>query len=115
MTSTYIGRYTGIGRLLQNPAMQRATAKAARRMKGIAEGLAPVGDPATDPHSGQYKASFTVQPAIVSVPFRGKPRRRAASRLVNTARHAKEVEFGNGRTPRHAVLRRTIDAAKAGS
>ncbi|OKI19313.1 hypothetical protein [Streptomyces sp. CB03911] len=115
MAATYVGRYNGIGRLLQSPAVQLATAKAAERMKPIAESIAPVGDPATDPHPGQYKASFVVQPATVNVPFRGKPRLRAASRLVNTARHATKVEFGNGPTQRYAVLRRTIDAARVSS
>ncbi|MFI6444716.1 hypothetical protein [Kitasatospora sp. NPDC050543] len=113
MGSTYTGRYNGIGRLLQNPAVRQATARAARRMKGIAEGLSPVGDPATDRHSGEYKNSFAVVPVTVNVPFRGKPRLRAGSRLVNTAGHAKDVEYGNGKVQRYAVLRRTIDAAKA--
>lgn len=111
--STYTGRYQGIGRMLQRPGMQRATAKAARRVMNIAEGLAPVGDPAYDRHAGEYKASFRIEPLVKNVKFRGKPRLRAGSRLLNTSPHAWRVEHGDGRVPRYAVLGRSIDIAKA--
>ncbi|MFD0276172.1 hypothetical protein ACFVHB_20025 [Kitasatospora sp. NPDC127111] len=110
--STYTGRYNGIGRLLQNPGVQRATAQAAQRMQRIAEFLSPVGDPATDPHPGQYQNSFAVVPVTKNVPFRGKPRLRAGSRLINTARYARDVEYGNGKVQRYAVLRTALDAAR---
>ncbi|WP_043468975.1 HK97 gp10 family phage protein [Kitasatospora sp. MBT66] len=113
--STYTGRYTGIGRLLQSPGMQRATAKAARRIQQAAEELAPVGDPAVDPHPGQYRNAFKIVPLVKNVPFQGKPRLRSGSRLINTAPHALHVEFGTDKVPKYAVLRRALDAAKINS
>lgn len=113
--SKYTGRYSGIGRMLQRPGVQRACRDAAVEMKGIAEGIAPVGNPADgDRHPGAYKASFDVVPLWKNVPFRGKPRFRAGARLINTAAHAWRVEKGDGRVPRYAVMQRSIDAMKAG-
>ncbi|MFF3142157.1 hypothetical protein ACFVRU_10605 [Streptomyces sp. NPDC057927] len=111
--STYQGRYSGIGTMLQRPWIQRACRKAAVEMKGFAESISPVGDPQTDPHPGRYKAAFDVVPVYKNVPFRGKPRMRAGARLINTSPEARIVEHGNGRTPRYAVLSKSIDAMKA--
>jgi hypothetical protein len=82
-------------------------------MKGIAEAGSPVGNPRNDPHAGRYKASFDVVPIFKNVPFRGKPRMRAGARLINTSPEATIVEHGNGRTPRYAVLSKTLDSMKA--
>ncbi|MFF1684511.1 MULTISPECIES: hypothetical protein [unclassified Streptomyces] len=113
--SKYHGRYGGIGTMLQRPWIQRACRKAAVQMKATAEGLSPTGDPANgDTHPGLYRESFDVLPIFKNVAFKGKPRMRAGARLVNTAPHARIVEYGNGRTPRYAVLSKTIDAMKAG-
>ncbi|WP_405620228.1 hypothetical protein [Streptomyces sp. NBC_00076] len=83
-------------------------------MKGIAESLSPVGDPAGgDQHPGQYKGSFDVVPLWKNIPFQGKPRMRAGARLINTSPHARIVEHGNSKTPRHATLSKSIDVMKA--
>ncbi|MDX2575893.1 hypothetical protein PV332_10415 [Streptomyces scabiei] len=111
--SKYHGRYSGIGTMLQRPWIQRACRKSAVEMKGIAEGFSPTGDPQSDPHPGLYRKSFDVVPIFKNVPFRGKPRMRAGARLVNTAPHASIVEHGNGKTPRYAVLSKSIDVMKA--
>jgi hypothetical protein len=111
--SKYTGRYSGIGKLLQRPGVQRACRKAAVEMMHVAEGLAPVGSPADgDRHPGEYRASFDVVPIFKNVPFRGKPRLRAGARLINTSPHAWRVEHGDGRVPRYAVLRRAMDTMK---
>lgn len=110
--STYTGRYNGIGNLLRRPGVQQATAEAAERMMRIARFLSPVGDPAADPHPGQYRESFKVEPIVKNVPYRGKSRMRAGSRLVNTSDHARAVEYGNGKVQRYAVLRTAVDAAR---
>lgn len=110
---TYHGRYSGIGRMLQQPWMQRGVRQFAVGMKKVAESLSPVGNPASDPHPGQYLSSFDVVPVFINVPFRGKPRMRAGARLINTAPHAWRVEHGNGRVPRYAVLSKSVDAMKA--
>jgi hypothetical protein len=112
--SKYHGRYSGIGKLFQRPGVQRACRKAAVEMKGIAESISPVGDPADgDHHPGMYRDSFDVVPLFKNVPFRGKPRMRAGARLINTAPHAWRVEYGDGRVPRYAVMQRAIDTMKA--
>ncbi|MFD7776664.1 hypothetical protein [Streptomyces sp. NPDC059753] len=112
--SKYTGRYSGIGSMLQRPWIQRACRNAAVDMKATAEALSPTGDPANgDPHPGLYRASFDVVPIFKNVAFRGKPRMRAGAQLVNTSSHARIVEHGNGRTPRYAVLSKSIDAMKA--
>ncbi|MEU1037699.1 hypothetical protein [Streptomyces sp. NPDC005907] len=112
--SKYTGRYSGIGKLFTKPGVQRACKDAAVKMKGIAESMSPVGDPADgDEHPGLYKSSFDVVPIWKNVPFRGRPKTRAGARLINTAPHAWRVEHGDGRVPRYAVMQRTIDAMKA--
>jgi hypothetical protein len=111
--STYTGRYSGIGKLLQRPGIQRACRDAAVKLKAIAEGRAPVGDPKTDSHSGRYKDSFDVVPVYLDIPFRGKSRIRAGARLINDSPEARIVEHGTGNTPRYAVLSKSIDDLKA--
>ncbi|GAB7187152.1 hypothetical protein ATKI12_6983 [Kitasatospora sp. Ki12] len=110
--STYTGRYTGIGNLLRSPGVQRAALQAAERLQRAAVFLSPVGDPAEDPHPGQYKASFVVVPVTKNLPYRGKPARRLGARLLNTSPHATAVEYGNGKVQRYAVLRSAVDAAR---
>ncbi|MEW1551361.1 hypothetical protein [Streptomyces tsukubensis] len=111
--STYKGRYTGIGAMLQRPWLQRPCIKAAEELKTLAEGFSPTGDPEEDPHPGLYRASFAVVPIMKNVPFKGRPRQRPGARLVNRAGHAWRVEKGDGRVPRYAPVSRAIDALKA--
>lgn len=110
--SKYTGRYSGIGAMLSRPWIQAACVSTAEKLQAIAEGNSPTGNAASDPHPGQYRASFIVVPHTRNVPFRGKPRMRAGARLINTASHASIVERGNGKTPRYAVLSKSIDDLK---
>ncbi|KPC89945.1 hypothetical protein ADL27_38360 [Streptomyces sp. NRRL F-6602] len=102
-----------MGRLLQRPAVQLACRKVAVKMQATAEAMSPVGNPTNDHHSGEYRSSFVVVPIEKNVPFRGRPHLRAGARLMNTAPHSRHVEYGNGETPRYAVLSKTVDAFKA--
>jgi len=104
--SKYHGRYSGIGAMLSRPWMQTKCVSTAERLKGVAEGNSPR-------ETGRYADSFRVLPVTKNVPFRGKPRLRAGARLINTSDHARIVEHGNGRTPRYAVLSKSIDDLKA--
>ncbi|MFE5828743.1 hypothetical protein ACFQ8W_00480 [Streptomyces sp. NPDC056508] len=115
--STYTGRYSGIGRMLQRPWLYKPCRDAAVKMKALAEAEAPVGDPETDSHAGLYKASFDVVPIWKNVPFRGRPRHRPGAMLINTARHAQAVEYGDWDVPRYAPLSKaymTLVAANRG-
>jgi hypothetical protein len=111
--STYHGNFRGIGTMLQRPGMARAVEKAAHRMQPIAERLSPTGEFPDDPHPGLYARSFRVEYGVKPVKFRGRPSERPYARLINKAPYALAVEHGNGRVPRYAVLRKTLDAAKA--
>ncbi|MFI7096433.1 hypothetical protein [Streptomyces lydicus] len=111
--STYTGRYSGMGKLLQRAGVQRACRAAAVRIMEEAQAVSPTGDPTEDRHPGLYRASFDVVPVWKNVPFRGKPRMRAGARVINDASHAWRVEHGDGRVPRYAPLRKAIDAVKA--
>lgn len=104
--SKYHGRYSGIGTMLSRPWLQAPCIAAAEKLKTIAEGRSPR-------ETGEYSRSFKVVPIAKNVPFRGKPRIRSGARLVNTSDHAWIVEYGNGRTPRHLVLWKSIDDLKA--
>ncbi|GGX26961.1 hypothetical protein [Streptomyces chryseus] len=111
--STYHGKFTGMGAMLRRPWMLRAVTKPAHRALAIAQALSPTGNPAEDPHPGLYRSAFKVTYELKNKPFRGQPALRATATLVNTAPHAGIVEYGNGKTEKYAVLRRTIDAMKA--
>ncbi len=103
---TYRGNYSGIGRMMQRPWMQRGVRKSAVQMREAAEANSPR-------ESGEYASSFDIVPLWKNIPFKGKPRMRAGARLVNTSDHARHVEYGNGGTPRYAVLHKAIDTMKA--
>ncbi|MFG2292060.1 hypothetical protein [Streptomyces sp. NPDC048603] len=111
--SRYTGRYSGIGSMLSRPWLQAPCLAAAEKIKNEAQALAPVGNPTEDRHAGLYEASFSVVPIYKNVPFRGRPRQRAGARVLNTAPHAWRVEYGDGRVPEYAPLRRAIEALKA--
>jgi hypothetical protein len=110
--SKYTGRYSGIGAMLSRPWLHAPCKVAALKIQAEAQALAPVGDPTEDRHPGLYKASFVVVPLNKNVPFRGKPRVRAGARVMNTAPHARILEYGNTKTPRYAIFRHAIDNLK---
>ncbi|KDQ65762.1 hypothetical protein [Streptomyces sp. NTK 937] len=111
--SKYVGKYSGLGRMVSRPWMGKPCRDAAVRIMHSAEGFSPVGDPAEDRHPGLYKASFSVEPVFRNIPFRGKPRMRHGAMVVNTAPHAKAVEYGNWNIPRYAPLTKAYMAALA--
>lgn len=111
--SYYRGNFQGIGRMLQQPGIRKALEDKANEMRPVAVGISPVGDPRTDPHSGEYRDSWTVVTGDKRVKFHGVSRPRPYARLLNTSTHAVDVEYGTIRVPRHAVLRKTLDIFKA--
>ena len=102
MTVRYVGSYKGIGELMNSPEMVSVMRQVAEKAKPFAESIAPVGDPRTDPHAGEYKASFEV----TAQAHGGPDGDRAEARLVNTSDHAVNVEWQDG----YHVLARTLDA-----
>lgn len=113
MPSTYTGNFRGIGRMLQRPGMAAATVKAVRRMFPIAVAYSPVGTPPGDDHPGLYARSFEINHGVKDVKFRGTSLLRPYARLINKAPYARDIEHGSTRVQRYAVLRKTLDAAKA--
>jgi hypothetical protein len=102
-----------MGSMLKRPWMLQAVLPTAHRALGVAQALSPTGDPAQDPHPGEYRASFGVEYGLKSIKFLGRPGRRQVATLVNRSNHAGIVEYGNSKTPEYRVLRATIDAMKA--
>ncbi|MFD8595371.1 hypothetical protein ACFV1L_10255 [Kitasatospora sp. NPDC059646] len=111
MMSTYRAHFMGTRKLLLHPGMAVAVVAAATTMQPIAESLSPVGDAEADPHPGLYRGSWRVATGTKSVRYRGRPTKRVYGRLENTARYARDVEYGSRRVRRYAVARRTVDAA----
>lgn len=95
----------GVGQLLRSPMVLSEMVRRAEVIKGVAEGIAPVGGPG-DPHRGLYKSSFFVQP----VPRGGRRRDRAVAIVGNTAPHGAHVEYGTERVTAHHVLLRAAQA-----
>lgn len=111
--SYYRGNFRGIGRMLQQPGIRQACVDVAERMRPVAMNLSPVGDPQTDPHSGEYRNSWIVLTSDKPVKFHGVRRPRPFARLMNTSSHATDVEHGTDRVPRYAVCRNVLDLFKA--
>ncbi|MFF1919702.1 hypothetical protein ACFVW8_03885 [Streptomyces sp. NPDC058221] len=115
MAARYTGNFDGIGKLLRLPGVQLVCRDAAVEIMHVAQATAPVGNPETDRHSGLYKASFSVEPFVGTVPWRGVPYQRRGARVLNSSPHALVVEHGGGKnsTPRHATLTKAIDAVSS--
>lgn len=95
----------GVGQLLRSPMVLAEMERRAEVIKGVAEGIAPVGG-AGDPHPGLYKASFYVR----STTRGGRRRDRAVAYVGNTAVHARWVEYGTENVPAYHVLLRAAAA-----
>lgn len=107
--SYYRGNFQGIGRMLQQPGIRRTLEDKAGEMRPVAIGISPVGDPRTDPHSGEYRDSWAVATGDKPVKFHGVRRPRPYARLLNLSSHATDVEHGTDRVPRYAVCRHVLD------
>ncbi|MET9950154.1 HK97 gp10 family phage protein [Streptomyces sp. NPDC006339] len=95
----------GVGQLLRSDMILAEMVRRAEVIKGVAQGIAPVGGPA-DPHRGLYKDSFFVQP----VRRGGRRRDRAVAIVGNTAPYGAHVEYGTERVQAHHVLLRAAQA-----
>jgi hypothetical protein len=63
--SRYRHQYKNFGdAVLRSEWMVAEMRRRAEAVKAAAEALAPVGDPATDSHSGRYKDSFSVSAGV---------------------------------------------------
>lgn len=96
--------YAGIGKMLRSKEMQAGMREFAEKAKDAAVQLAPVGDPATDPHAGRYKESF-----VVSTGIQRRTTSRAYADLMNTSPEAADVEFGTSDQDGHHVLLRSLE------
>jgi hypothetical protein len=110
----YKPNHSGLGELLRGAELQAEMRRRADRIKEAAEASAPVG-PASDPHRGQYKASFEVDSGVMR-DVQGN--RRAYGRVTNTTDYAVAVEYGSGGRSvaptqgAHHTLTRAMDFAK---
>lgn len=110
MAIRYTASYSGLRQVMNSPEMQAVMRQVAEKGADYARGIAPVGDPRIDRHSGDYAASFEVS-VQANGGFHGD---RAEARITNTAEYAAAVEWGDGAFPpyRHGrhVLARTASA-----
>lgn len=97
--------YEEMGDLLCGPEMQALMGDRIDKAAAHARAIAPVGDPASDPHPGLYRDSFETSVSVE----RTLSGRRAVGRLRNNATYAAAVEYGNGKVKAHHVLGRSID------
>lgn len=95
----------GVGQLLRSPMVEADMVRRARNIESAAVALSPVGG-SGDPHSGQYKSSWTV----TSTARGGRRRDRATATVRNTAYYARWVEYGTERVPAHHVALRAAAA-----
>ncbi len=109
MGASFRASYEGIGELLKSPMMEAEMRRRAEKVRAAAEARAPVGDPASDPHPGRYKASFRV----VSGRAGGVKGDRAFGRTLNDSPEAFYVEWGTSRQPAHHTLLNAVQAARA--
>lgn len=101
--------YQGLGLMLNAPFMVAEMERRMENAKALAESIAPVGDPATDKHSGRYLASFHVE----SGDYGGVHDDRAWAELVNDAPEALYVEYGHaGREPYNTMLKALVEGAR---
>ena len=99
----------GLGAMINAPFMVAEMERRMSNAKDFAEAIAPVGDPATDSHSGRYLASFHVEAGDHG----GVHDDRAWAELVNDAPEALFVEYGNrGPQPQHVMLRALVEGAR---
>lgn len=95
------------GLVLNAPWMVDEMRRHAEAVKTAAESLAPVGDPASDPHAGRYRDSFRVESGTAG----GVHGDRAYATVSNDSPEAVYVEFGTERQAAQHVLTRALDAA----
>lgn len=95
------------GALMRSPEMERMLKSAARKGAGFARGISPDGPP-SDPHRGEYKASFRVTSSRAGA---GKWADRAAAYLYNESPYAIDVET---RDDYHILARTAGYIRKAG-
>jgi hypothetical protein len=107
----YKASYTGIGEMLCAPWMEADMKRRAENVKTYAEATAPVGRDRRPTKNGKpkpiYKDSFKVSSGIKTSK---KGTKRAYGRVTNDSPQAIMVEYGNENTPRHATLRKALEA-----
>lgn len=111
--SKYSGRYSGLGTMVSRPWLAKPCRDAAVKIMHEAQAVSPVGDPDEDRHPGLYRSSFSIESVFKNIPFRGKPRLRHGAMVVNSAPHAKAVEYGDWNVPRYAPLTKAYLAVTA--
>jgi hypothetical protein len=95
----------GVGELLQSEMIRADLVRRAQEIESAAVALSPVGGPG-DPHSGEYKASWSTD----STKRGGRRRDRAVAYVRNRTYYARWVEYGTERVPAHHVLLRAAQA-----
>lgn len=97
----------GVAALLKSDGMKAGMVERAERIAVRARQIAPVGDPANDPHPGDYRDNITVS----STNEGGAKGDRAAAYATAEADHSRFVEYQpdkNG-VAHHTMLRAAVE------
>lgn len=98
--------YEGIGQMLRSDFMEAEMARRGAKVLAVAEATAPVDE--FSEHPGRYKAAMRLD----TTRHGGIRGDRAQAVVSNDSPEAIYVEYGNRNTPRHATLRRALNAAR---
>jgi Bacteriophage HK97-gp10, putative tail-component len=97
----------GIAVLLKSDGVKNAMTERAERIATRARQIAPVGDPATDRHSGEYRDGILVS----STNAGGAKGDRATAAVTATAAHSRYVEYVPDKdgVAHHTMLRAAVE------
>jgi hypothetical protein len=104
--TSYSGNLAGVNALLNSPMVSEMLLKKATEVMERAKDIAPVGDPATDPHSGRYRNGFRVEVRYNAL------RRRPEAVVINDSPEALMVEKGTSNNEPFNVLARALDVLR---
>jgi hypothetical protein len=97
----------GVAALLKSDGVKAGMLERAERIAARARQIAPVGDPATDEHSGEYRDSIVV----TSTNAGGAKDDRATASVTATAPHSRYVEYVPNKDgiAHHTMLRAAVE------
>jgi len=99
----------GVGLLLRSDGMKAVMVGRAQKVAARARQIAPVGDPAHDPHPGEYRDNIVV----TSTNEGGAKKDRAAAYVTAAADHSRYVEYVPNKdgVAHHTLLRAVVETA----
>lgn len=97
----------GVAALLKSDGMKAGMEERGKRIRARAQQIAPVGDPARDPHPGHYRDNITVS----STNAGGAKKDRATATVTAEADYSRDVEYRPNKdgVAHHTMLRAAVE------